>query len=70
VTVLEEVDHIKRMELKKKLRLRSGFEYTLEKIACIVLGSDRNRREKPYDLAMVKTKSRRVLREKCTILIL
>lgn len=58
------------MELKEKLRLWNGFEYTLDKIACIVVGSDRNRREKPSDLAMIKTKTRRVLREKCTILFL
>lgn len=44
------------MELKKKLRLWNGFEYTLDKVACILRGSGRNRREKTYDLAVNKTK--------------
>lgn len=70
VRVLEKVDQIDRMEMKNKLRLWNGFEYTLDKIACVVLGSGKNRREKPCDLAMIKTKNRRVLREKCTVLFL
>lgn len=70
VTVLEKVDQINRMELKKKFRLWNRFEYTLDKIAFMVLGSDRNRRKKHYDLAMIRTKYRRGLREKCTVLFL
>lgn len=70
VTVLEKVDQSNRMELKKKLKLCNGLQCILGKVACIVLGSARNKREKPCDPCMVKTKSRKVFRDKCTILSL
>lgn len=70
VTVLGKVDQISRMELKKKLKLYNVLQYTLAKVASIVLGSGRNKREKTCDFCMVQTKNRKVFREKWTALSL